>query len=103
MKKPVAARALREMDFCWRLIESNLGVVKVVEVSRENGDFDLGQSGLTAGSLDFLRLLASNHLEDLLFCLTVIFIIKKFLNHTVKTNYLHHSSPFHLTLFAWNA
>ena len=71
MKKPVAARALREMDFCWRLIESNLGVVKVVEVRRENGDFDLGQSGLTSGSLDFLRLLASNHLEDLLFCLTV--------------------------------
>ena len=84
VKKPVAARALREMDLCRRLIESNLRVVKIVEVRREDGDLDLGQPGLTAATLHFLGLLVSNHLEDLLFCLTVILILFKGANKIRK-------------------
>ena len=70
-KKPVAARALGEMDLRWRSIESNLRLMNIVQLGTgENGDLD-GQPGATADTLHFLGLIVSNHLEDLLFCLTV--------------------------------
>ena len=68
----MAARALGEMDLRWRSIESNLRLVNIVQLGcGENGDSD-GQPGAAADKLHFLGLLVSNHLEDLLFCLTVI-------------------------------
>ena len=67
----MAAGALREMNFSWILIERNLRVVNIVELgSGDNGDLD-GQPGATEDTLHFLGLLVSNHLEDLLFYLTV--------------------------------
>ena len=67
----MAARALGEMDLRWRSIESNLRLMNIVQLGTgENGDLD-GQPGATADTLHFLGLIVSNHLEDLLFCLTV--------------------------------
>ena len=67
----MAVTALGEMDLRWRLIERNMRVVNFVELgSEENGDLH-GQPGATEDTLHFLGLLVSNHLEDLLFYLTV--------------------------------
>ena len=77
-KKPVAARTLREMDFCWRSIENNLRVLKIAEIDGgENSDLEA-----TQGSFHFLGWLVSNHFEDLLFCLTVFLFIYKTYNHS---------------------
>ena len=67
----MAARALTEMDLRWRLIERNLRVVNIFQLGTgENGDLD-SQPGATEDTFHFLGLLVSNHLEDLLFYLTV--------------------------------
>ena len=63
----MVARALREMDFCWSLIENNLRALKIVELARTEN----GHPRAAEGTFHFLGSLVSNHFEDLLFGLTV--------------------------------
>ena len=82
---PVAARALGEMDLCWSFIERNLRAVKIAEVKSETVE--------SAGSFHFLGILLSNHLEDLIFCLTVFLLISKFVFKITPMGRTHLTFP----------
>ena len=64
------------MNTTWGLIESNLGMVPIVEIG-DAGNDDQETSGqieaTIVGTLHFLGSLLSTHFEDLIFFLTVLF------------------------------
>ena len=63
----------------WGLIESNLGMVTIVE-DGDAGNNDQGIYGQNeatiVGTLHFLGSLLSTHFEDLIFLLTVLFFVR---------------------------
>ena len=66
------------MNSTWGLIESNLGMVTIVE-DGDAGNDDQETSGqieaTIVGTLHYLGSLLSTHFEDLIFFLTVLFFV----------------------------